>query len=242
MYVDVIPTVDEMKVETLYKKTVIIVDIFRTTTTMITALANGVKWIIPVETIGQAKTMKNIKSSVLLAGDRFSKKIQEFDLGNSPLEYISSTMKDKKIIMTTTNGTRAMQKAGRAEHILIGGFINGDSCISEALKLKRDLVILCVGNRNEFALEDGLAAGFFIDLLLKKSDQSYEINDFGKAVYGMYKYYEDKLPDILKNTETGKKLTQLGFTEDIDFSSQLNLYSISPIYDPSLNKIKPSSD
>ncbi|TCS84020.1 2-phosphosulfolactate phosphatase [Tepidibacillus fermentans] len=242
MLVDVIPIVDEVKNENLYKKTVIIVDILRTSSTIITALANGIEWIIPAETIGQVKTIKNIETSALLAGDRFSKKIQEFDLGNSPLEYTSLPLKNKKIILTTTNGTRAIQKAGKGEYIFIGGFLNGASCIQKALKLKRDIVILCVGNRNEFALEDGLAAGFLIDTLMKNSDQAYEINDFGKAVYGMYKYYEDKLTDILKTTETAKRLTQLGFGDDIHFSSQINYYSVCPKYDPSKNMIKPSSD
>jgi len=96
MFVDVISTVDEIRHENLYKKTIIIVDILRTSTTIITALANGGKWIIPVETLGQAKTMKTTEKDTLLAGDRFSKKIQDFDLGNSPIDFISPNIQDKK--------------------------------------------------------------------------------------------------------------------------------------------------
>ncbi len=135
-----------------------------------------------------------------------------------------------------------MQKAGKGDFVLIGGFLNGKRCIKEAIHLKRDIVILCVGNKNEFALEDGLAAGFLLDALYNSTNPLFEINDFGKAMHGMYKYYENNLADTLKSTEMGRKLMQLGFIEDIEFSSQIDYYSICPIYDPSLNMIKPSSE
>jgi len=130
-------------------------------------------------------------------------------------------------------------KAGKGDFILIGGFLNGESCIKKAIELKRDLVVLCVGNNSQFALEDGLAAGYLLDILYRSI--KIEVNDFGKAMYGMYKYYQNNLTDTLKNTESGKKLIKIGLIEDIEFSSQIDYYTICPIYEPSLNKIKPSS-
>ena len=242
MLVEVISTVDEVKQETLFKKTIIIVDVLRTSTTIITALASGAKWIIPVETIGQAKTLRNTNSEILLAGDRYSKKIPEFDLGNSPTEFLNRNVENRSIALSTSDGTRAIQKVGKGGNILIGGFLNGESCAQKSIQFKRDILILCVGNRNEFALEDGLAAGYLIDELAKASNQSIETNDLAKSMYGMYKFYEYNLLNIIKQSDTAKRLIQLGYTDDVHFSSSKNKYPICPLYDPLLNIIQPSSD
>lgn len=228
MNIDVIPTVDEIKSEELFHKTVIIVDILRTSSTIISALANGAHYVIPVETVGQAKNLKNHNFNYLISGDRFYKKIPGFDLNNSPSEMATSPITEKTIVLTTTNGTRAIQKALKGEHVLIGGFLNGEYCIQNALTLKRDIVLLAVGDRNEFSLVDGLAVGFLIDIIKKKCKNTVEINNFGLAMFGMYKYYEDQVENIINNSQMGKKLIQQGLKDDVNISSQANLYPICP--------------
>lgn len=228
MRIDVVSHVDEIKTEEVFNKTVIIIDALRTSSTIITAIANGVQMIVPVETIGQAKNLQSQKQEYLLAGDRFFKKISNFHLGNSPLDFVKQQLNGKSIILTTTNGTRAINKALKGEEVLIGSFLNGDKCIEQALHFKKDLVLLCVGERNEFALEDGLAAGFLIDRLMKHYTITFELNDFAKAMYAVYKFHENGLFETIKTTETARKLIQLGLGEDIHFCSQINLYPICP--------------
>ncbi len=228
MKVDVIPTVDEIKIEDVYQRTVVIVDILRTSSTIISALTHDCIHIIPVETVIEAKQLKNHHPNYLVAGDRFNKKIPGFDLGNSPLSYTTASVSGKTIILTTTNGTRAIQKALKGENVLIGGFLNGTKCIEKALSLKKDIVLLAVGERGKFSFEDGIASGFLLDIIKNNFQDNLEVNDFGIAMYGLYKFYENNFIDVIKQTTSGKKIKQLGHEEDIDFSCQKNLYSICP--------------
>jgi len=228
MNIEVIPTVDEIKNGEIFQKTVIIIDILRTSSTIISAFANGCKNIIPAETVGQAKTIKSHFAEALLVGDRYYKKIPGFDLSNSPTEMLDAELKNRTIILTTSNGIRGIQKAEKGANVLIGGFLNGEACVKQMLKQKNDLVLLLVGDKNNFVIEDGLAAGFYIDLI-KKTCSVENINDFGVAMYGMYKYFENQILTIIKNTETAKKLIQNGHEKDIDFAVQTNILDICPI-------------
>ncbi len=228
MHIDVIPNVDEIKNDDLFQKTVIILDILRTSSTIIAALGNGCQYIVPAETVGHAKMLKNQNSNYLLAGERFYKKIAGFDLGNSPFEMTFSPLDEKSIVLTTTNGVRGIQKAYKGENVLIGGFLNGSYCIQQALALKKDIVIVAVGDKGKFSLEDGLAAGFFIDLIIKSMEEMVETNDLGIALHGMYKYYEKDIVNIIKTGESAKKLIQHGSIEDIVFSCQKNKYAVCP--------------
>jgi len=228
MHVAVIPSLDEIKVEELFHKTVILLDILRTSSTIITALAKEDINIITADTVGQAKILKNQHPSYLLAGERFYKKIPGFNVSNSPLEMYSTDLQYNNIILSTMNGTRAIQKAQKGDNVLIGGFLNGNYCVTKAISFKKDIVMLCVGERNEFSLEDGLAAGFFIDLIKKYTNDDLYINDFGIAMYGAYKYNESHLTSLIKTTKTAKKLIQLGLQDDIEFSCQTNIFDVCP--------------
>lgn len=227
MNIEVIPTVDEIKNGEIFQKTVIIIDILRTSSTIISAFANGCKSIIPAETVGQAKTIKSHFNEALLVGDRYYKKIPGFDLCNSPTEMLETKLKNRTIILTTSNGIRGILKAEKGDNILIGGFLNGNACVKHILEQKKDLVLLLVGDKSSFVIEDGLAAGFYIDLI-KKAGSIESINDFGVAMYGMYKYFENQLLDVIKNTETAKKLIQHGYEKDIDYVVQTNVLNICP--------------
>lgn len=229
MVIDVIPTVDQIRTEDLYSKTVVILDVLRTSSTIITALANSSKIIIPVETVVEAKQLKIKNPSCILAGDRFYKKIPGFDLGNSPTSFLETSFWDQAIVLTTTNGTRAIQKALKGEKVLIGGFLNGKKCSEEAIALRRDIVLLAVGERDEFSLEDGLAAGFFIDLIKNTYKDPLKVNDLGIAMYGLYKYYENQLFEVITESRSGKKLIQMGYEEDIRFSCQKNIFPFCPV-------------
>src|SRR5690606_12087517 len=105
MQVDVIPSVTEATSDEFIHKTVIVIDVLRATSCITTALEYGCAGVIPVETVGQAKSMQ--KAGQLLAGERFCKRVPGFDLGNSPHEFIQNDVQGRTIIMTTTNGTRA---------------------------------------------------------------------------------------------------------------------------------------
>ena len=227
MQVDVIPNVTEARSDDFVQKTVIVVDVLRATSTIVTALAHGCAGIAPVETVQQAKQMR--EPGILLGGERFGKKISGFDLGNSPLEYNEEAVCGKSVVLTTTNGTRAIQKAQRASFVLAACMLNAAACARKSLELNRDIVILCAGTQDHFSLEDGLCAGLLVDELYRNCNDLEEVNDFGKAMRWAYLAAEHRIREELMESSGGKKLIRLGFGEDVLYCAQINEYELVPV-------------
>lgn len=227
MLVEVIASVNEARSDLFVNKTAIVIDVLRATSTMITALARGCSGVVPVETVHQAKSM--MERDDLLGGERYGKKIAGFDFGNSPLEYRSDAVLGRKIILTTTNGTRAIQKAQKAAHVLAGAMINAELCAQTAVKFKRDVVILCSGTQNEFSLEDGLCAGLIIDELSKHCESPLLVNDFGTAMHLTYLQASHMIPETIMQCTNGKRLCKLGFREDVHYCAQSNIVPLVPV-------------
>lgn len=229
MKIDTIASLNEVGTQELSGKTVIVIDVLRATSCIVTAIAGGCREIVPVETVGQAK--QAFEEGNLLGGERSCKKIPGFDLGNSPLEYLKETVKDKRIIMTTTNGTKAIQKALKAENVLIGSMLNGTACIRSALHFKRDIVLLCAGTQHVFALEDGLCAGFLLDEANKiEGARQIDIDDLGLTLLYGYKQAKSNLTQAFHLCLNGRRLHKLGFRQDVFFCCQQNLYATVPIW------------
>ncbi len=231
MHIDVVASVNELRQEDVLFKTVIVIDTLRATSSMITGVAQGVDEIIPVETIGQAKSLLAQDPSYLLAGERNSKKIPGFHLGNSPSEWLSVPLKAQRIIFTTTNGTRAILKAAKADQTLIGSFLNGQSCAKQAIIHQADITILCAGTRNQFAIEDGLAAGYLIDWLLQMAER-ITINDLGWTLYHAYRASRPRLTEVIQQGQTGQRLLQLGCLDDLTLCCQLDKYPVVAHFKP----------
>jgi 2-phosphosulfolactate phosphatase len=225
MQVDVIASVAEARTEDLIHKTVIVIDALRATSTLITALAGGAKGVVPAETVQQAKQLQ--KEGDLLGGERSCRKIPGFDLGNSPFEYTPELVGGRRIVMTTTNGTRGIQKAQKAHHVLAGSFLNGTACAKAAHHLQRDIVIVCAGTQDVFSWEDGLCAGFISDALIRQA--AVELGDFGLAMLAGYRHVRERIEEALLGTSNGKRLTKLGFRGDIVFCAQRDKFGIVPV-------------
>lgn len=226
MHIDVFPSVGEVRSEDLAHKTVIVIDVLRATSTIVTALANGCLAVQPMETIGKA--LNHDQQGVLLGGERYCKKIQGFHLGNSPLEYSADQVKDHRIVLTTTNGTRAIYKSLKGDVIYMGSFLNGSSCAQKAVDLRKDIVLVCSGTKNMFALEDGLCAGFLINRMTTLSSHGMSVNDLGKAMMLAYLNAKDRLAETLLQCDSGKRLTRLGCQEDVIYCSRLDVYNNVP--------------
>lgn len=224
--IDVIPTVKEIRNELLIGKTVIVIDVLRSTSTIVTAFYRGCKEILPVETVGQALSLMN--QDYLLIGERYGKRLTDFDFSNSPYEIQHADVLNKKLIITTTNGTHAILKANRANHVLIGCFLNAMSVVKKALHFDQDITLLCAGTRDEFSLEDGLCAGYMVQLF--QNFCTVTCSDFALLLKAGYIHWQDQIPQLLHKTTTGTRLVQLGYTQDILWSAQLNFCDIVPEY------------
>jgi 2-phosphosulfolactate phosphatase len=145
----------------------VVFDILRATTSMMTALSNGANAIIPVSEISEALAYRKKNPELLLAGEREGLRIRaaqtggiDFDFGNSPREFEPEKVFGKTIVMTTTNGTRALQACANAKTVLIGSFLNLRPLANWIIeKQPPNLILVCSGTYEQAALEDTLAAG-----------------------------------------------------------------------------------
>ena len=159
--IEVCLTPELIRQHNLKGKVVVVVDIFRATSCIVTGLANGVKSIRPVAEVEE--TMALGKQGYIMAGERGGQKVDGFDLGNSPYDYQDESLKGKKVAISTTNGSQAILKSQGASQILIGAFLNLESLTEYLLQLPQSIVIHCAGWKGTPNLEDTLFAGALID-------------------------------------------------------------------------------
>ncbi|PQP82176.1 2-phosphosulfolactate phosphatase [Paenibacillus sp. PCH8] len=226
MRVDVVGNVNEVRTIDIAGRSAVVIDVLRTTSTIVTALAYDAAAVIAVETVPQAKQLTG--KDYIRGGERFDKKITGFEAGNSPYEYMTEGIADKTIILTTTDGTRALIKASRAKHVLAGSFLNVQAVAAVLCELQRDVLLLCAGDQDEFALEDGLCAGCIIDELHRQSHSAIQLNDLGMVLHQAVSQCRESIPDLVRISSGGRRLEKLGKAHDIAYCSQLNLLDCVP--------------
>ncbi len=227
MNVQVISSVNEACSTSFLHKTAIVIDALRATSTIAAALAAGAASVLPAETVMDARAVK--RSDDVLGGERFCRKIAGFDLGNSPSEYTETAVGGKRVVLTTTNGTRALHKSMRADYVMAASFLNAEACARYAVELRRDVVVLCAGSHDEFAVEDGLCAGLLLHEWRTIGGISAEPDDFGLAMLSLYRDRSNRIYETLLESSSGRRLVKLGMKEDVAFCSQLNIWDIVPL-------------
>jgi len=214
MKIDVVFLPAEARGIDLSDVTCVVLDIFRATSSIATAMANGCQAIIPVVSVEQAKQLAGKKTAFLLAGERQSQKIDGFDFGNSPFDFSRDKVQDRQIIMTTTNGTTAIQATATAFCTLIGSFLNAGAVCRQAKQYGKDVLIVCAGTNRLFSLEDALCAGLLVDNLL---DGNVVPTDAALGAALMYKHAQTQLAEVAQSSRNGMRLCGLGRTEDIEY-------------------------
>lgn len=225
---------DYVTTEAVRNATVIVVDVLRATSVIITALSNGAKSVVPVTSVEEALSTKKKLESVVLGGERKAQKIEGFDLSNSPLEYKSEVIHDRNVVITTTNGTKAISKSSAANKIYIGGLINAKAVSSKAISNERDIIIVNAGTNGVFSMDDFITGGAIIDEIL--SQQEYELTDIAKTALVIYRSHKD-IKSYVEGAEHYKILVDLGLEEDIDYCLQKDLFDIVPEYKDGIIKI-----
>lgn len=212
-------------------KTTVVIDVLRASSTIITALNNGAKEVVPVGTIEFAVKVSGgmFGGQTLLGGERNTKKIEGFALGNSPLEYEEKIVNGKSIVFYTTNGTKALTKAKFSENLFVCSFLNLSAVAKHLVSLKKNVEIICAGRNNFFSLEDTVCAGKLVSEILSLEPEA-EINDSVAASLALNEKYGGDLLKMLKESDHGKLLLENGFEEDINYCSQLNIYNTIPYY------------
>ncbi len=215
----------------------VVIDTLRFTTTATKALAAGCRSVMVVGSIEQARSLANDDPDAprrLLCGERNCRRIEGFDFGNSPGEYTASSVGDRDLIFTTTNGTVAVQAASEFSHCLLGSLVNCTAIAKKIVESGATLwQLVCSGTDGEIAGEDLLAAGAIIDRLHELiGDDLQLLNDSARVTLEQWQNAKrrlDELSSILQGFSGGRQLANSGFHDDIDFACRIDLVDRVPV-------------
>lgn len=223
MRVKITLAADEVEKDLLAGNTAVVIDTLRATSTIVTALNNGAKFVEPVVEIweAQARGEELPEGSYLLCGERSGDKIVGFHLGNSPFDYSPEVVQNKILILSTSNGTRTIHRTIPADKILVGSLLNEEITMKEVIRLGKDLVLCCSGDNGDLSLEDFVTAGAMISTLLNQGIQ-IEGDDRIQTARSLYEKYADELVELISNSRNGKRLMRLGKIDEIIFCTDRN--------------------
>jgi 2-phosphosulfolactate phosphatase len=195
----------------------IVVDVMRATSTITQAVASGYERVYCCGEIDQALALRETLGEGLLGGERSAVRIEGFDVGASPREFLGEP-REKTVIFSTTNGTRAiLETASRSDHVLLGSLLNLDAVAAAARDLGEDVAIVCAGFQGQFALNDAYCAGRIVQLL------GAEPSDAAKAADAIARAWPDPHEALLARTYGPP-----GLEEDIAFCAQVDLLEVVP--------------
>ncbi len=205
-------------------KTVVIIDVLRATSTICTALHHGVASVCAVGSLEDCKAKAGLNT--ILAAERGGGKPTGFEFGNSPYDYMNDSVAGKKLVLTTTNGTRALLAAREAEEILIGSFLNIEVISNYLRKNNSDVILFCAGWKDHFSFEDTLFAGAMVQKLAATHRLA---DDASLGAKVLYQQAEADLFGALKNSSHFKRLEKMGIERDLKYCTQKDTCPVLPI-------------
>ena len=203
---------------------VVIIDIFRASSSICYGIDNGASGIIPVATVEEC--LEFAEGDFLLAAEREGKVVEGFDFGNSPFSYTAEKVKGKQIVLTTTNGTQALHQSLKADKIVVGSFLNKSALCDYLHGQQQSVLLLCAGWKGIFNLEDTLFAGSVVNSL---QEDIKNVDDSGIAAAELYLMAKDNLREFLRKSSHSIRLEQLNIEEDICFCLQTDICTSIPV-------------
>lgn len=205
---------------------VVVIDIFRATSSMCYGLANGAEAIIPVASVEACRSYED--TDYLLAAERNGEVVAGFDFGNSPFSYTAEKVAGKTIVLTTTNGTHAINESREAKKVVIGSFLNLGALSTWLKTQPHDVLLLCAGWKNKVNLEDSLFAGA---LAFHLKNEAYKLDDAAILVADLYELAKSDLEEFMKKTSHSERLKELNIEADIAFCLQTDVVDTIPVLD-----------
>ena len=233
MRVDVFFTPAGLTPAEVQGRAIFVIDILRATTTMCAALSHGAKAIIPVASTEEALRLSQTIGStdVILAGEQNCLKIPGFQLGNSPLEMSEVTVRGKTIIVSTSNGTKALLACQGAQSVYPTAAVNLSAAAEKARELRESdqpVAIVCAGRENAFSLDDSYCAGRLVAATLGDRRPRRGLNDAAIACLDLVRRYGDNWRRPLAYSRAGRELIKLGFRADLLDAARLDAYPVLP--------------
>ncbi len=226
MRIDTYFTVPEADTGSLDNVAVVVIDIIRATTTIVEALANGAREIFPTPSTEEAVRLASSlgREDALLCGERRGLKVEGFDLGNSPYEFTPDVVDGKKLVMSTTNGTRALAAAQEGRRVLVCAVTNL-SAVAAAVADEDAVTVMCAGREDRFAVDDALCAGHLIQRVLADRDDDVQLNDASRAALGLAAARKPTRR-FFAESAAGVALAEIGLAEDLKLCSDVDRHDI----------------
>ncbi len=214
---------------------VFVVDVLRATTVICAALYRGAKGIVPVASVDEASRMAQTlgPEDVILMGERNSQPIEGFPLGNSPLEMSEEVVRGKTLVMSTTNGTKALLAAQGASEVYVAAAANlglAGVRARELLQTGKDLVIVCAGKDGLFGLDDAYAAGRLALEAIEGRRRRKGLNDAALVAVDLARRFGKGWERPLTLSAAGRQLTKLGMGADVADAARENAYPVLPVF------------
>jgi 2-phosphosulfolactate phosphatase len=236
--IDVVLTAESVAPDAVRGATVLVIDVLRASTTIVTALAHGCRALIPVADADEARQRARALEGEepLLAGERRGEMIPGFDLGNSPVEVAEARLQGRTVLLTTSNGTRALLRARSAAAIGIAGLINRTAAASWVGEQGGPVVLVCAGERGGVSLEDQVCAGLLVDCLASAIPDA-DPSATAQAAAEIARPYGAEVGRLREDSRWARHLIRLGREADVDLCLALDTATLVPVYHPSVDEI-----
>lgn len=207
---------------------VVVIDIFRATSTIATALDNGAARVLPVASVEECIRLGVEAENRITGGERDGQVAPGLQYGNSPFDYPPAFIKDKELALTTTNGTKLLHMLQETDTIITGSFLNLDAVCNYLLKRGQKVLLACAAWKDRVNMEDTLFAGAVVDRL----QAHFAINcDSAQIAHALFLQGQHSLIDFLKPSSHYKRLTSFGLEKDMSYCLELNQHNVVPLYD-----------
>jgi 2-phosphosulfolactate phosphatase len=234
--VDVAVTPDGLDRAAVASSRVLVIDVLRAATCIVTALANGCAGIVPVATPEEARLRLAELPGALVAGERRGEPLEGFDLGNSPLEFTRERIGGRVVIMTTSNGTRALLAARGATAIGVAAFVNLGAAAAWALGGRGDVLLLCSGERGARSLEDHVCAGLLAERLLA-GEPGARATPAAEEAVALAGPYRKEVARLAEDSSWARHLASRGRALDVAACLSLDTCSLVPEYRANVDKV-----
>ncbi len=228
--IDVAFTPEEVVQKPLAGVSVVVIDVVRASTTIVTALAHGARRVVPVATPREAMARAQAwpDGTALLGGERGGAPPPGFECGNSPAEYAGGHVQGRAVIFTTTNGTRALLAVEGATRVAVAGFVNAAAVIRWLARQQGDVMLVCAGETGRFCLEDATCAGLLVERL-RVARPGALVSDAARAAGILYAHYRSDLGWMLDEAVWAQMLVSQGRGSDLPLCAAVDAYDVVPV-------------
>jgi 2-phosphosulfolactate phosphatase len=217
--------------DSLSGKVAAVIDVLRATSTIVEALANGARAVHPTVDIQEAVELAGRlgRADVLLSGEREARRIEGFDLGNSPREFTADAVAGKVVVMNTTNGTNALEAAAGADTCVVAAFANLQAAARSLAAAGKPIVILCAGRAGTFSLDDALCAGTLVRAVQALGQGPWQLNDGAVGALALEQRFRGRMAGVFSRTAAARQIVDAGLAEDIAYCLKQDRHDLVPI-------------